>query len=110
MAVYTRRLGVISGTSPSVWLQIFRAESGVVTILRDIVVTNASTAAADEFAIRVRPVSRAGEWWIAYAKPLELGTMHMELRQEILAGEAVEVFSTTTGLYVACTGYVLQAP
>lgn len=108
MAVYTRRLGVISGTSPNVWLQIHRAEDGVVTIIRDIVITNASTAPVDELAIRVRPVTRAGEWWIAYAKAFEIGTRHMELRQELVAGEALEVFSSTTGVYVAVTGYVLR--
>lgn len=108
MTVYTRRLGVVSGTAPNVWLQIARAEAGVVTIIRDLVITNASTAPVDELAIRVRPVTKAGEWWILYVKAFEIGTRHMELRQELVAGEALEIFSSTTGTYVACTGYVLR--
>lgn len=108
MAVYTRRLGVISGTSPSVWLQIFVASSSVTTVMRDVVITNATTAPAGEVALRVRPVTKAGEWWIFYAKPLAIGTTHIELRQVIEPNEAVEVYSTSTGLYVAVTGYVLQ--
>ena len=109
MTVYTRRLGVISGTAPNVWSEVCRAQTGFVTVLRDIVVTNPTPAAVEEFAIRVRPVTKAGEWWIAYKKPLDIGTMHLEMRQELVAGEALEVFSTTTGLYVAVTGYLLRA-
>lgn len=99
---------MISGTSPGVWLEICRAQSGYVTVIRDIVITNATTAAANEFAIRVRPVTKAGEWWIVYKKPLDIGTLHVECRQELLVGEALEVYSTTTGLYIAVTGYQLR--
>jgi hypothetical protein len=76
--------------------------------VRDVVLTNASTAPVDELAIRVRPVTRSGEWWIFYAKPLDIGTTHVELRQVIEPGEALEVFSSSTGTYVAITGYVLN--
>lgn len=106
--VYTRRLGVVSGTSPSAWLQIFRAAPGFVTVLRSLVITNPTTGAVATLAVRVRPLAKAGEWWLYYKEAFPVGSVNIDLRQVIEPNEACEVFSTTTGVYVAATGYVFS--
>jgi hypothetical protein len=106
--VYTRRLGAITVTTAVTWTEIFRASSGKTTVLRDLIVTNASTAAITELAIRVRPLTKAGDWWMYYAKPFPIGTVRVDMRQVIEPGEAVEIHSAATGVFAACTGYVFE--
>jgi hypothetical protein len=88
---------------------VFRAADGVTTVVRDIVITNASTAADAEVALRVRPLTRAGEWWLYYAKSFPVGSVHVDSRQVVEPGEALELFSTAGGLFCAVTGYILGA-
>ena len=102
---YTRRLGT-GVTAGPVWLELYRAPPSGTTVIRDVTVVNPTLAAFSEAALRVRPLTRAGEVWLWYAKPLNVGSVHFELRQVLAPGEALEVLSTAAGLHIAVTGYV----
>jgi len=89
-----------------VWLELYRAPSSGTTVIRDVTIVNPTTASFSEAAIRLRPLTKAGEVWIWYAKPLAVGSLHFELRQVMAPGEALEVYSPAAGMHIAVTGYV----
>lgn len=76
--------------------------------MRDLLVTNATTASVADVAIRMRPVAKVQGTWIWYAKAFPVGTAHLSLRQVVEPGEALEVFSAVVGVHVFLTGYVFQ--
>ena len=85
---------------------MYRVPAGVTVVLRSITIVNSSSAAAGESAVRIRPLTRAGEWWIWYSATAPQGNVYIETRQELLTGEALEVVCATGWLDVAATGYV----
>lgn len=107
MAVYTRRLGSVR-SSPGVWAELFRAPSSGTVVIRHVTVVMFGTTAASEAALRMRPLTKAGEVWIWYAKPLQIGSVAFDLRQVLAPGEALEVISFGQGVDCAVTGYVFE--
>lgn len=101
---YTRLLGAIQ-TPASAWTEVFRASSEGTTVLRDLVVVNASTAPMTEVALRTRTLQKAGDHWIYYSKSLAVGTVHIDMRQVVLPGQLLEAFTTEAGAYITATGY-----
>jgi hypothetical protein len=102
---YTRRLGT-GVTSGPTWLELYRAPATGTTVIRDVTVVNPTTASVAEGAIRMRPLTKAGEVWIWYSKPFGVGSTHFELRQVLAPGEALEVYTAVGGVHVAISGYV----
>ena len=75
-------------------------------MVRHVTITNISAAAIGEAAIRMRPLTRAGEVWLWYAKPLNIGTVMFDLRQVLAPNEALEALITMGEADIAVTGYV----
>lgn len=105
MPVYTRRLGalLVSGAS---WIELYRAPASGVVVVRDVVLTNASTGPVGELAIRFRPLTKAGDVWVYYSGSQPVGTYHLELRQVLAPGEALEAICFAGQCHVLVTGYV----
>lgn len=108
MSIYTRRLGA-RRVSPDAWVELYRAPAAGTTVLRHVTVVNASTVSAAEAALRMRPLAKAGEVWLWYAKPLAVGSALFDLRQVLDPNEALEFYASGTTVDVAVTGYVFAA-
>lgn len=106
-AVYTRRLGS-ARVAAGAWYELYRAPSAGTVVVRDITVVNAQTVSIDEAAIRMRPLAKAGEVWLWYVKPLQVGSLHFELRQVLAQGEALEAYVGAGTADFAITGYVFE--
>lgn len=105
MSIYTRRLGA-ERVSGAAWVELYRAASAGTVVIRSIVVTNATTAAIGEVAIRMRPLTKAGEVWLWYRKDYPVGTLTFDIRQVLAPNEALEAYASSGALDVAVTGYV----
>lgn len=86
---------------------LYTAPVDVAVVLRDIVIVNATAAAAPQFALYLGPSARLQLFYLLYLAPLEPGTHHFELRQRLEATELLTVYNTTAGVSLAVTGYVL---
>lgn len=107
-AVYTRRLGS-ARVSAGVWYELYRAPTAGTSVIRDITVVNAQTVSIAEAALRMRPLAKAGEVWLWYLKPFQVGTVHFDLRQVLAPGEALEAYVAAGTADFAVTGYVFGA-
>lgn len=107
--IYTRRLAARALTPSETWIELYRPPSSGTVVIRDLVVVNATGAAIDTIALRLRPLTRAGELFFWYARSLAVGTTHLELRQVIEPTEALEGFTTAAAPNIFVTGYVFSA-
>lgn len=108
MSIYTRRLG--SGRfAAGAWQELYRAPSVGTTVLRHVTIAATAVGGAGESAIRVRPLTKAGEFWLWYTTNLQAGSTAFDLRQALEPNEALEVLCTTGTIDVAVTGYVFAA-
>lgn len=103
---YTRRLGHVVVPS-AVWTSLYVTPAGYTAIIRDVLVVNDAVA---------RP---AGQSWLAYIPAgggarlsfihwptLPIGTQHYDLRQELVAGDTLQAYTSTGPITFAVTGYV----
>lgn len=107
MSIYTQRLGSLR-VSGAAWFELYRAPSTGTTVIRHVTIANISTAAIAEAALRMRPLTKAGEVWLWYSKAMPIGSIAFDLRQVLAPGEALEAFASTGTMDVAVTGYVFN--
>lgn len=108
-APYTRRLGAVRLESLSV-AAMFTAPGSYVTILRDLVICNFTSAAVDTF-LSVKPVSGSAYYLLALKGMAAGTTSHLDLRQEMLPGEILQFqLAAGTGATCMATGYLLTNP
>lgn len=104
---YTRRFG--AGFSPSAGeLVLLTASAAWTWIVRDIVITNQH---GSEQLVQV--FIRAGSaTFLLYVNPAAASTTsyHLELRQELLAGEQLVAYGSAGPFNVLVTGYALHPP
>lgn len=105
MSVYTRRLGVASQTVAGAQL-LFKATAGFTWILRDLVVSNESSA-AQELQIWI---SSGGKAYVLFRAPSAAAraSAHLDLRQELLPDEELWGAGSSGGWTAAVTGYRLD--
>lgn len=105
---WTQRLGTRGSVPGAAWYELYRVPTATTVVLRDVTIVNPTTAAITEAALRIRPLQRAGEVWLWYAKNLAVGTVRFDVRQVLVAGEALEFFALEPGAHVSATGYVFN--
>jgi len=102
---YTRRLGSLFEQAAGLYV-IATGETGVTTIVRDIVVWNAQAEPADIHVF----ISPGGVARIALLDAVALPTnesRHLDLRQELLVGERLELETNSALFSAVVTGYKL---
>lgn len=105
VAAYTRRLGAGSYLPPGETV-LFTATDAHVWVVRDIVLTNFYPA--PQF---VQVFVRAGTSifpLLVFAELAATTSAHLELRQEILPGEELLVYSVNGSIGIAVTGYAFE--
>lgn len=88
------------------WVELYRAPAAGTVVVRHVTLVNATTAGIAEAALRMRPLTKAGEVWLWYAKPLNVGSVAFDLRQVLAPNEALELYAEGGVVDVAVTGYV----
>lgn len=104
--VYTRWLGSSVVVADSNWHELYRAPDAGTVVLRDIVIASYGAAAVPNFAVRLRPLTKVGEIFLLYARPLAVGTAHYDLRQVLRPNWSVEYNADGGAAAIHLTGYV----
>lgn len=108
MSTWTRSLGRVHPAAIETWTLVHTSASSGTTVLRDILLLNASAAAINIVALRSRPAGGGTTFWLGHWPNLPAGTTHLELRQVLPPGDVVEAYTGATTLDVWLTGYVFD--
>jgi hypothetical protein len=103
MRAFTRLLGfaVVGGVTQNVLL--FQAQEGFTTVVRDIVLVHSVGSAGNIRIYRSVPGGlQINLWWV----DINYGqTLHLDLRQVILPGDALYAYTGIEAVHVSVTGY-----
>lgn len=108
--VFTRLLGAVAPGAADTWVPVYSSPATGTTVIRDVLLVNASATTIPLVALRLRPGSGGVPYyWFGYWTSLPIGVTHLDLRQAMLPSQTLEVFTQTTTLTCHVTGYVFAA-